>query len=97
MEAAAAAQSAKGNTLTGPTERSVELAERLVRRGRASRQADFDTHPATPNHQVGLRPGTSWAILGKNGTDATLAARAAARAATGRFARPPPAPAPQAG
>lgn len=62
VEAAAAAQAAKGTTLTGPTERSIELAERLV----------------------GLRPGASWAILAKNGTDATSAAKVAARAATGR-------------
>ena len=62
VEAAAAAQAKCGATLTGPTRRSVELAERLV----------------------GLRPGAQWAILGKNGTDATLAAKTAARAATGR-------------
>eukprot|EP01052_Picozoa_sp_SAG31_P025757 SAG31_NODE_2280_length_6025_cov_8.850321_2_plen_186_part_00 len=62
VEAAAAAQNECGVTLTGPTARSVDLAERLVQ----------------------LRPGAAWAILAKNGTDATLAARAAARAATGR-------------
>ena len=33
---------------------------------------------------VSLRPGANWAILGKNGTDVTNAARIAARAATGR-------------
>lgn len=62
VEAAAAAQQANGTTLTGPTPRSIELAERLV----------------------GLRPGAEWAILGKNGTDATSAAKLAARAGTGR-------------
>ena len=62
VEAAASAQAANGNTLTGPTARSVELAERLV----------------------GLRDGAEWAILGKNGTDVTSAAKLAARAGTGR-------------
>ena len=62
VEAAAAAQTRCGATLTGPTERSIELAERVV----------------------GLRPGAEWAIFGKNGTDATLSAKIAARAATGR-------------
>jgi glutamate-1-semialdehyde 2,1-aminomutase len=62
VEAAASAQAMNGTTLTGPTARSVELAERLV----------------------GLRAGTEWAILGKNGTDVTSAAKLAARAGTGR-------------
>ena len=73
VEAAASAQAALGTTLTGPTARSVELAERLT----------------------SLRPGGAWVIMGKNGTDATQAAKVAARAGTGRrtilreAARPP--------
>ena len=62
VDAAAAAQQALGDTLTGPSPRLVELAELLT---------DTVAH-------------AEWAMLAKNGTDATSAAIRIARAATGR-------------
>ncbi len=62
VEAAAAEQARLGDTMTGPHEILVDLAERFV---------------ATVEH-------ADWAVFCKNGTDATSACVAIARAATGR-------------
>lgn len=62
VEAAAAEQAQRADTLTGPSEIMVELAERFV--------AVIDA--------------ADWALFCKNGTDATSAALAIARASTGR-------------
>lgn len=62
VDAAAAEQMARGDTLTGPTDLIVELAERFVEVVEAA----------------------DWALFCKNGTDATSAAVAIARATTGR-------------
>lgn len=62
VDAAAAAQAALGDTMTGPSARIVELAEALV---------------AMVSH-------ADWALLCKNGTDATTMAMTAARAQTRR-------------
>ena len=61
-EAATEAQKQYGAILTGPTEVSVLLSEKLV----------------------SLRPGATWSILGKNGSDVTSTAARAARAGTGK-------------
>ena len=62
VEAAAAEQAGRADTLTGPSEIMVQLAERFV----------------------GVIDAAAWALFCKNGTDATSAALAIARAATGR-------------
>jgi glutamate-1-semialdehyde 2,1-aminomutase len=60
VEAAATAQRALGDVLTGPSERLVELAEKLV----------------------GMVAHADWALLQRNGTDATTLCVVIARAAT---------------
>lgn len=62
VDAAVAAQSARGDIMTGPAEVQVELAELLVE----------------------TLPHADWAVLAKNGTDATTSCVTIARAGTGR-------------